>query len=149
MVILPSRLWGCASCGLSINYSIGISNSDASDDRAERTRPAAPSVEQRNQENRRKQILSSREVAERLITQLASGKKYDRALNTGEFATFSIIGTNDWEDYASLSFRALTLKSLLRIEQSLDEQKEIHLETNHLLEKLIENWSSLPSSDNS
>lgn len=61
-----------------------------------------------------------------LITEMASGGKYKKALQEGKFATFSLTGTNDWEDYASSVFRILMLKELMRISKSVDKlSKEI------------------------
>lgn len=60
------------------------------------------------------------EVVEALLSHLAGTKKYKRAISGGEFAAFSIIGTNDWEDYASLSIDALQLLTLAQINESLE-----------------------------
>jgi hypothetical protein len=60
------------------------------------------------------------EVVESLLSHLAGTKKYKRAISGGEFAAFSIIGTNDWEDYASLSFDALQLLTLAQINENLE-----------------------------
>lgn len=59
-------------------------------------------------------------VVESLLTSLAGAKKYRRAIFDGEFATFSIIGTEDWEDYASLSIDALQLLTLAQINENLE-----------------------------
>lgn len=60
------------------------------------------------------------EVVESLINNLANTKKYRRAISGGEFAQFSLIGTNDWEDYASLSIKALELLTLAQINLNLE-----------------------------
>lgn len=60
------------------------------------------------------------EVVESLLSHLAGTKKYKRAISGGEFAAFSIIGTNDWEDYASLSIDALQLLTLAQINENLE-----------------------------
>jgi hypothetical protein len=60
------------------------------------------------------------EVVEALLSHLAGTKKYKRAISGGEFAAFSIIGTNDWEDYASLSIDALQLLTLAQINENLE-----------------------------
>jgi hypothetical protein len=65
----------------------------------------------------------NRKIAEMLINQLANTKKYNRAIRSGDFAAFSIIGTDDWEDYASLSLQALTLLTLTNIDKNLEEIK--------------------------
>ncbi len=67
----------------------------------------------------------NRKIAELLINQLAGTKKYSRAIRGGDFATFSLVGTEDWEDYASLSFQALTLLALTNIDKNLEEIKII------------------------
>jgi hypothetical protein len=61
------------------------------------------------------------EVIEKLVSELASTKKYAKAIRQGSFATFSLIGTNDWEDYASLSISALNAISLANISRNLEE----------------------------
>lgn len=48
------------------------------------------------------------------------GGKYDDALTGRRFASFSLIGTNDWEDYASLSIRGMLLESTTDIEERLE-----------------------------
>lgn len=65
----------------------------------------------------------NRKIAEMLVNQLASTKKYRKSIRSGDFASFSIIGTDDWEDYASLSLQALTLLTLTNIDKNLEEIK--------------------------
>jgi hypothetical protein len=69
-----------------------------------------------------------------LITEMASGGKYKKALQEGKFAAFSLVGSNDWEDYASSVFRILMLKELMRISKSVDklskEIEKLNKETN-------------------
>lgn len=60
------------------------------------------------------------EVVETLLGNLAAGKKYKKALSSGEFALFTLIGTTDWEDYASLSIEALQLLTLAQINTNLE-----------------------------
>lgn len=61
-----------------------------------------------------------------LIDQMALGGKYKKALTEGKFASFSLTGTNDWEDYASSVFRIIMLKELMRISKSVEKlTKEI------------------------
>lgn len=60
------------------------------------------------------------EVVESLLSNLAGTNKYKRAISDGEFASFSIIGTTDWQDYASLSIDALQLLTLAQINQNLE-----------------------------
>lgn len=69
------------------------------------------------------------EVVENLIANLSNTKKYKKAISSGEFAQFSIIGTNDWEDYASLSISALQLLTMAQINARLELLTE-HLERN-------------------
>lgn len=40
------------------------------------------------------------------------GEKYPRAINGQGWASFSIIGTEDWKDYASLSLAAMQTETL-------------------------------------
>lgn len=65
------------------------------------------------------------ELVESLLSNLAETKKYKRAITGGEFALFSFIGTNDWEDYASLSIDALQLLTLAQINNNLEEIRRI------------------------
>ena len=67
----------------------------------------------------------NREIAESLVSELAAGKKYAKAIKKGNFASFSIIGTNDWEDYASLSIAALNLLAITRIDENLEKLVKI------------------------
>lgn len=60
------------------------------------------------------------EVVETLLTSLAAGKKYKKAISSGEFALFTLVGTTDWEDYASLSIEALQLLTLAQINTNLE-----------------------------
>lgn len=46
--------------------------------------------------------------------------KYDDALSGLRFANFSLIGTDDWEDYASLSIRGMLLESTTDMEERLE-----------------------------
>ena len=60
------------------------------------------------------------EVVETLLTSLAAAKKYKKAISSGEFALFTLVGTTDWEDYASLSIDALQLLTLAQINTNLE-----------------------------
>jgi hypothetical protein len=87
------------------------------------TEPEAPVVEQpqvRNIPISNRTASQNLEVVESLLSHLAATKKYKRAISGGEFAAFSIIGTNDWEDYASLSIDALQLLTLAQINENLE-----------------------------
>ena len=70
-------------------------------------------------------ITSQEEIIIRLIGQLAQSGKYHSALSKGKFAAFSIMGTNDWEDYASTALRTVMLKEVLRIDKNLEDIKKI------------------------
>lgn len=70
-------------------------------------------------------ISSQEEIIIRLIGQLAQSGKYHSALSKGKFAAFSIMGTNDWEDYASTALRTVMLKEVLRIDKNLEDIKKI------------------------
>jgi len=87
------------------------------------TEPEAPVVEQTQARNipiSNRTASQNLEVVESLLSHLAATKKYKRAISGGEFAAFSIIGTNDWEDYASLSIDALQLLTLAQINENLE-----------------------------
>lgn len=71
------------------------------------------------------------EVVESLLNNLIGTKKYKRAISGGEFSLFSLIGTNDWEDYASLSIDALQLLTLAHINANLAEIKNLLQEKSH------------------
>jgi uncharacterized Zn finger protein (UPF0148 family) len=63
----------------------------------------------------------NREIIEQLINELAKSRKYAKAIKEGDFTTFSFVGTNDWEDYASLSLQALNLLAIARIDENLEK----------------------------
>jgi hypothetical protein len=69
-----------------------------------------------------------KEVVEKLVQNLSGASKYAKAVKQGEFAAFSFIGTNDWEDYASLSINALNALSLANISSELEAIRRL-LET--------------------
>jgi hypothetical protein len=56
-----------------------------------------------------------------LINELSSAKKYRKAIKGGQFALFTIMGTSDWEDYASLSLQSLQLLTLANIDDNLEK----------------------------
>jgi hypothetical protein len=64
--------------------------------------------------------MQNLELVESLVSNLAGTKKYKRAISDGEFSFFSIIGTRDWQDYASLSIDALQLLTLAQINENLE-----------------------------
>lgn len=63
----------------------------------------------------------NRKVIETLINELSSVKKYRKAIKGGQFALFTIMGTSDWEDYASLSLQSLQLLTLANIDDNLEK----------------------------
>jgi len=63
----------------------------------------------------------NRKVIETLINELSSAKKYRKAIKGGQFALFTIMGTSDWEDYASLSLQSLQLLTLANIDDNLEK----------------------------
>ena len=131
--ILPSRIWGCSDCKLPLDYSNSVQNTG---DSSSETRKQENTYSQRTSTpastKNREQVL-----VENLINQLARTEKYNRAINQGEFATFSIIGTNDWEDYASLSFQALQLRGMIRLEQAIATQNDLLRSISGQLETLV------------
>ena len=61
-----------------------------------------------------------------MIDSLANtSKKYRRALSGEDFAMFSLIGTEDWEDYASLSFTAMQTEAIVDLEARLERLVEV------------------------
>jgi hypothetical protein len=66
----------------------------------------------------------NRKIAEMLVEKLSETKKYGRAIKGGDFASFSLVGTKDWEDYASLSLQAVTLLTLTNIDKNLEAIKD-------------------------
>jgi hypothetical protein len=63
----------------------------------------------------------NRKVIEALINNLTYAKKYRKAIKGGQFATFTLMGTNDWEDYASLTLQSLQLLTLANIDDNLEK----------------------------
>lgn len=63
----------------------------------------------------------NRKVIETLINNLTYAKKYRKAIKGGQFATFTIMGTSDWEDYASLTLQSLQLLTLANIDDNLEK----------------------------
>lgn len=63
----------------------------------------------------------NRKVIETLINELSNAKKYRKAIKGGQFALFTVMGTRDWEDYASLSLQSLQLLTLANIDDNLEK----------------------------
>ena len=76
-------------------------------------------------------LFRSRVIVQDLISDLTRIEKYRRAINEGEFAKVSLIGTGDWEDYASLSLRAVNTLTLSKIDEKMEKMCS-------LLEKLVD-----------
>lgn len=63
--------------------------------------------------------LASRQTKRQIVSLLKEGK-YALPFDQGRFAVFSVMGTNDWEDYASLVLQMIQVDTLLNIEEKLD-----------------------------
>jgi hypothetical protein len=113
VVLFGSGLMGCLTCNKQIDYETNTPTeaelSAAEEEKLQRLRIKGRSAKH------------NREIAESLVDELAAGRKYAKALKKGNFAAFSIIGTNDWEDYASLSISALQLLAVTRIDENLEK----------------------------
>jgi hypothetical protein len=64
-------------------------------------------------------------VVERLVKNLTAMNKYSKAIKHGEVAAFSFIGTDDWEDYASLSVNARNALTMANISRDLSEIRKL------------------------
>lgn len=64
---------------------------------------------------------SRRDRSYAMIDDLATRRKYDLALQGKRLANVSLVGTEDWEDYASLAFRAMLLECSLDSDQRLEQ----------------------------
>jgi hypothetical protein len=67
----------------------------------------------------------NRIIIESLLLELTKTKKYRKAINGGEFSIFSLVGTKDWEDYASLSLQSLQLLTLANIDENLEKIRKL------------------------
>jgi hypothetical protein len=83
-------------------------------------RIAAPSAGPRVQREGPSRPRANRSRSYRMIDALKEMRKYRLALSGERLATFSIIGTEDWEDYASLAFDAMALEATLDIDTRLE-----------------------------
>ena len=59
--------------------------------------------------------------------------KYYDSLNGLRWATFSVVGTSDWEDYASLSIRAMQLETLTDLERRVENLEGLLTEIRDIL----------------
>ena len=65
---------------------------------------------------------SRRERSYSMIDQLGeSGGKYARALRGDRLAAFSVIGTEDWQDFASLAYQVMELETALDSDVRLED----------------------------
>jgi len=62
---------------------------------------------------------------------LRNFSKYHDSLNGLRWAKFSVIGTGDWEDYASLSIRAMQLETLTDLERRVENLEGLLTEPRH------------------
>lgn len=61
----------------------------------------------------------------RAVRALLQQEKYRRPFVEEEYAAFSIVGTEDWQDYASLVVQIVQAETLLNIESKLDTLLEM------------------------
>ena len=61
------------------------------------------------------------------------GKKYSNVLGGERYNLFSLIGTNDWEDYASLTVSAMTLESISDLDERVEKIEALLTEIRDLL----------------
>ena len=59
-----------------------------------------------------------------ILAMLKQGK-YAKPFERGRFAAFSLIGTEDWQDYASLVLQMIQVDTLLNIEERLDRLVDV------------------------
>lgn len=71
-----------------------------------------------------------------MVDALAEARKYRIALEGDRLAYFSIIGTESWEDYASLSFAAMRTETLVDIDIRLDSLTEMMTRVDANLERI-------------
>lgn len=65
-----------------------------------------------------------------------AGSKWNKALMGDRFATFSIVGTSDWEDYASASLLAMLLETTSDVEERLARSEDDIREVVRLLTEI-------------
>jgi hypothetical protein len=68
--------------------------------------------------------LVSEEVKRKLVSSLAQQGKYKKALQFGDLAMISIMGTESWSEYAQTVIQVLTLDTLMGIERELSRLNE-------------------------
>jgi hypothetical protein len=79
----------------------------------------AGSDQVRRRTPRKSAALASMSTRRSIVRMLKQGK-YAKPFDDGRFATFSLVGTNDWEDYASLVLQMIEVDTMLNIEEKLD-----------------------------
>lgn len=87
-------------------------------------------------ELRRETPISSPAQRRAILHMLKQGK-YAKPFERGRFAFFSIMGTEDWDDYASLVVRMVQTDTLLDIHQLLGSMQTEQRRTNELMEQLV------------
>lgn len=80
--------------------------------------------------------ISSPEQRRAILHMLKQGK-YAKPFDKGRFSFFSIMGTEDWDDYASLVVRMVQTDTLLDIHRLMETMSVEQRQTNALLERLI------------
>lgn len=71
----------------------------------------------------------------------AAGGKYQRALSGERLAAFSLIGTEDWQDFASLAYQAMQLESALDADARLEQISSSLTRIERLLGQIAEQGS--------
>jgi hypothetical protein len=66
----------------------------------------------------------SEEVKRKVVASLSQQGKYRRALQTGDLATISIIGTESWSEYAQTVVQVLLLDTLMSVEREISRLNE-------------------------
>jgi hypothetical protein len=69
--------------------------------------------------------LVSEDVKRKLVASLAQQGKYRKALQTGDLAMISIMGTESWSEYAQTVVQVLMLDTLMGLERELSRLNEV------------------------
>ena len=64
------------------------------------------------------------------------GAKYRKDLAGERLAVFSIIGTEDWEDFASLSFLAMQVETITDLDRRVENLEQTMLRIESHLERI-------------
>ena len=117
--VSPDR-WLCPSCGRICATKLERCPRCGTDQRGRSEDEVA--AEDRQKRLRRLRPRNRRDRAHRLVDLLsATAPKYEDALRGERLASFSLIGTSDWEDYASLSFSAAAVELLADVDARLEQ----------------------------